>query len=336
MSLRLEKTAIAAAIALGCGGSGARASRLRARSRWTEFNDYSGTLTKFELVNPHSYLYFETVGADGKPLAMRCEMRAATLIKRSGWKTDEFVAGPARRHPRPPAPRRPALVLPREHRDRRHDRRSTATISSRTRPSTLRSGRCACRRASRTSRATGPSSRPCSRFRRAAATARSCRAACARTSRPARSRSSRFARAIPRPRGRATPRAGQEAATAFRMWSPRTIRGLSCKPTSIVFDWTFDWPVNRITQTTVDGEKVIDIDYGLFSATRRDPRRYGRAIRRTLQPSNSRPLDRPLGRRHARRRHGRLRDGVLVPPTRNSPTSCTSSSASRSTRRRSR
>jgi len=56
-----------------------------------EFKDYSGTLTKLELVNPHSYLYFETVDADGKPLQMRCEMRAATLIKRSGWKTDEFV-----------------------------------------------------------------------------------------------------------------------------------------------------------------------------------------------------------------------------------------------------
>ncbi len=55
--------------------------------------DWSGTLTKFDLVNPHSYLYFDTVGADGKPLSMRCEMRAATLIKRSGWKTDEFVVG---------------------------------------------------------------------------------------------------------------------------------------------------------------------------------------------------------------------------------------------------
>ena len=55
--------------------------------------DYSGTLTKFELVNPHSYLYFDAVGEDGKPLAMRCEMRAATLIKRSGWNVDQFVAG---------------------------------------------------------------------------------------------------------------------------------------------------------------------------------------------------------------------------------------------------
>ena len=31
--------------------------------------DYSGTLTKLELVNPHSYLYFDTVDADGKPLS---------------------------------------------------------------------------------------------------------------------------------------------------------------------------------------------------------------------------------------------------------------------------
>jgi hypothetical protein len=58
-----------------------------------KFTDYSGTLTKFELVNPHSYLYFDTVDAQGKPLSMRCEMRAATLIKRSGWKTGFVPAG---------------------------------------------------------------------------------------------------------------------------------------------------------------------------------------------------------------------------------------------------
>src|SRR3954464_15673205 len=55
--------------------------------------EYSGTLTSMELVNPHSYMHFDTVGPDGKPFAMRCEMRAATLIKRSGWSTDMFVPG---------------------------------------------------------------------------------------------------------------------------------------------------------------------------------------------------------------------------------------------------
>jgi hypothetical protein len=34
--------------------------------------------------------------------------------------------------------------------------------------------------------------------------------------------------------------AGQAAATAFRMWSPEDNPRLSCKPASIVFDWTFD------------------------------------------------------------------------------------------------
>src|SRR5689334_9539181 len=81
----LALSAVAAAPALAHHGFGL--------FQMQEFKDYSGTLTKLELVNPHSYLYFETVGADGKPLEMRCEMRAATLIRRSGWKVDEFVAG---------------------------------------------------------------------------------------------------------------------------------------------------------------------------------------------------------------------------------------------------
>ena len=34
-----------------------------------KFADWSGTLTKFDLVNPHSYLWFDTVGVDGKPPA---------------------------------------------------------------------------------------------------------------------------------------------------------------------------------------------------------------------------------------------------------------------------
>jgi hypothetical protein len=70
--------------------------------------DYTGTLTELELVNPHSYLNFETVDADGNAQPMRCEMRAATLIKRSGWQVDQFVAGrrvEIRAHPHRDDPR---------------------------------------------------------------------------------------------------------------------------------------------------------------------------------------------------------------------------------------
>ena len=81
--LRKNRCSAAAALALATTAAPALAHHGFGLFQMQVFKDYSGTLTKLELVNPHSYLYFETVGADGKPLEMRCEMRAATLIRRS-------------------------------------------------------------------------------------------------------------------------------------------------------------------------------------------------------------------------------------------------------------
>ena len=51
---------------------------------------------------------------------------------------------------------------------------------------------------------------------------------------------------------------------------PRSNPRLSCKPTSIIFDWTFDRPINRMIQRfDENGERVIDIDSGLYSFSRR-------------------------------------------------------------------
>lgn len=55
--------------------------------------EIDGTLTGIDFVNPHAYLYFDAVGADGKVTAMRCEMRAATVLRRSGWSAEMFVPG---------------------------------------------------------------------------------------------------------------------------------------------------------------------------------------------------------------------------------------------------
>lgn len=52
-----------------------------------------GTLTDLEFVNPHSYVYFETTDAQGAVLEMGCEMRAATVLRRSGWSPELFVEG---------------------------------------------------------------------------------------------------------------------------------------------------------------------------------------------------------------------------------------------------
>ncbi len=52
-----------------------------------------GRLTRLDFVNPHSYVYFDVVGDDGKVMAMKCEMRSATTLRRSGWSPAMFVPG---------------------------------------------------------------------------------------------------------------------------------------------------------------------------------------------------------------------------------------------------
>lgn len=41
------------------------------------------TLTGLDFVNPHSYVYFDAIDADGKTIEMRCEMRATTILRRA-------------------------------------------------------------------------------------------------------------------------------------------------------------------------------------------------------------------------------------------------------------
>src|SRR6187401_1210411 len=57
--------------------------------------DLSGKLTRLDFVNPHSYVYFDVVGTDGKVVAMKCEMRSATTLRRSGWSPEMFKPGAA-------------------------------------------------------------------------------------------------------------------------------------------------------------------------------------------------------------------------------------------------
>jgi hypothetical protein len=54
---------------------------------------YTGKLTRLEFINPHSWLYFETTDANGKVTKHRCEMRSAHTLRRSGWKEELFPIG---------------------------------------------------------------------------------------------------------------------------------------------------------------------------------------------------------------------------------------------------
>jgi hypothetical protein len=50
-------------------------------------------LTKVELVNPHSWLYFDVKDADGHVSHHRCEMRSVHVLRRSGWDKEQFPIG---------------------------------------------------------------------------------------------------------------------------------------------------------------------------------------------------------------------------------------------------
>ena len=49
--------------------------------------------TKIEFLNPHGWLYFEWTDANGKLSKYRCEMRSAHVLRRSGWTNDLFKSG---------------------------------------------------------------------------------------------------------------------------------------------------------------------------------------------------------------------------------------------------
>lgn len=59
----------------------------------TRLVEVSGVVTKLRFVNPHSYVEFDVTNADGDVEAWRCEMRAAYVLKRSGWTKEMFEPG---------------------------------------------------------------------------------------------------------------------------------------------------------------------------------------------------------------------------------------------------
>ena len=55
--------------------------------------EFKGKLTKVDLINPHSWLYFDVTEKDGKVSHHRCEMRSVHVLRRSGWTADVFPIG---------------------------------------------------------------------------------------------------------------------------------------------------------------------------------------------------------------------------------------------------
>jgi hypothetical protein len=52
-----------------------------------------GIITRVEFINPHSWLQLDVTNADGTVTPWRCEMRGSTVLIRSGWTEEMFAPG---------------------------------------------------------------------------------------------------------------------------------------------------------------------------------------------------------------------------------------------------
>ena len=269
MSLKLLRSAVAVA-ALSSLAMPALAHHGFGLFQMDTMKKWSGTLTEMHLVNPHSYMEIDVVDENGKKSHMRCEMRAATLIRRSGWSTEMFKPGShveIEGHPHrtdPSACYIENFKIGDSPELNRNDQFQTKTpVDTSDRPLHLPdgqpniSGDWAVEQLVLTVPPSGGNGSMIPKSLSPAFAAGKITLAEVQATQP------------PRPKAVYTA-AGQKAADAFDRRSPKDNPWFACKPTSIIRDWTADWPINRFEQkTTADGEKVIDITYGLYNFDRR-------------------------------------------------------------------
>jgi hypothetical protein len=233
--------------------------------RFDRANDamFEGTITSIDFVNPHAYLYFDMPTDSGEIIAMRCEMRAATLMRRSGWSKEMF------------APGLPVTIYGFKHRTdpgscyveeitigeaptlNRNDQLDTGTLDLSSRLTHLPSG---------DPNITGDWAQE--QYVIARPPSGENIGLVPKSMKPGIEAGTIPPTNIPGngwfPPPVALTARGQAEADAHQGDSVAANPRLRCEPTSIIFDWVFDGPVNRITQE----EDRIVINYGLYSFER--------------------------------------------------------------------
>jgi len=217
-----------------------------------------GKLTRIEFVNPHSYVYFNVTGADGSVTGMRCEMRAATVLRRSGWSAAMFIIGaqivitghPHREDPSSCYVETLAIGdTPTLERYQQLEKKNPGSHPDR--PLRLLDGRpnISGEWAQEQYLLAHPAGGGLGKLvpKSLVKDVESGKLAAADAPDPG---------WFPRPV--TLTEAGRKASEALKNLPPDQNPRLSCKITSILFDWVFDGPINRITQ----GEDKITIEYG--------------------------------------------------------------------------
>lgn len=273
----------------------------------------TGTIKSIDFVNPHSYLYLDADLEGGGTIAMRCEMRAATLMRRSGWSKEMFTPGARAtiygfRHRQDPGScYLEDITIGDAPQLNRNDQLDFTAVDASDRPLRLPSGE---------PNISGDWAQeqyviavPPGGARSVGLVPKSMKAGIEDGSlSPA---------DIPSAGWDAKPvtltARGKEEFDSFEMWNPRDNPRLRCEPTSIILDWVHDGPVNRVVQ---EKDRIV-INYGLVS--------YERVIHMDMaeHPANITPS--PAGHSIGHWENDVLivdtigfQPGVIVPPLRHS------------------
>jgi hypothetical protein len=217
--------------------------------------ELAGRLTRLDFVNPHSYVYFDVTGPDGKVVAMKCEMRSATTLRRSGWSPEMFKPGAAitvtgsPHRDDPTACTVDTLTLGNDARLERYQQLSDAkTVDRSKRPFRLANGK--------------PNlAGEWAQEQHVLAAPPGGRMGLVPISQAAAVRAGTVPPQAPRgwfPPPVKLTAVGQAAQEALRKRSTSDDPRLTCKITSILFDWVFDGAINRITQNA----NTIKMEYG--------------------------------------------------------------------------
>ena len=281
-----------------------------------------GTVTKLAFVNPHSWLYVSVVGADGRATEWQCEMRAATVLRRSGWSEAMFTAGTAVSVTGSPDRNAPntcylgsITFADGTSMDRYGQRQKAAVAAAVDRPERLPNGDpnlngdwAGEQRVMTDRRGISGALVPISVADRLApgAVPEGGRAFPGARGTPESLAENAIAVAWSRPSPVALTDAGRAAAEGFDPSSADNPR-LRCEPTNILFDWGFETFTNRITQD----ENAIRIQYGAPGIDRTIHLNETAASGRH-RAERCGPLDRALGERRADRRHRRFQAGRVV------------------------
>jgi hypothetical protein len=239
-----------------------------------------GTVTGVDFVNPHAWFYFEVAAEDGTVEAWRCEMRAATVLRRSGWSAEMFVPGEpititgARDRNDPNSCYLSTALFADGTRADRYGQLTEAepVVSPAERPPRLANGEpnisgdwAPEQLVMIDPRGRGGNLVPLS-------IADQFEPGEGRIGDPAVPEGRRAQQAAPadtnfrpyRTRGVELTALGEQAAENFDTYTREDNPRMRCETTSIIFDWSFDGPINRITQN----EDTITLEYGQLGFTR--------------------------------------------------------------------